>query len=1050
MRTFLLSLTMLFTAAAAMADQTVSVVVKDAGGPLPGAEITVKEDATIFEVTGADGDAMLTVPDGATLVIASDPLVTQTIKLKPGQKSLTVTLKDSESLEEFVTIGYGRVKAKDKTGSTQTIKEDMLKNSTAPSIDAALQGRVAGVSVTSSSGQPGAAASVRIRGTSSLSGSNDPLYVVDGMPIGGGTDKSASSNPLASINPADIVSMEILKDASATAIYGSRASNGVIMITTRKGKAGDAKFSYDGNFSVSQFTKRYNMMNLREWAEYVNDDYVIRLGRGLTPEPELAYPEVLGEGTDWQDHLFRSAIGHSHQISVNGGSEKTQYNISLGFSDQEGVLTNTDYQRINGRISLDSEVKKWLKMGINIGITRQNMSKAKNIFDPKAGDGASCVTFKETDENIILQTLLSLPSEAPYGLNGEFTGPETNEGAKLNPIATLEQSPLLRQETNILANTYAEVKFSNALSWRTEFGIDITNSNDEYYEPFFKYGALSNNDPTLYAGEYSNTAWRLSSFMNYNKTIKERHNIDAMVGAEAQEFMWEGEVNQGKGFEVNEPHTMNLAKDTKNLNAYTGSGAIASFFGRAAYNYASRYFVTATGRFDGSSNFAPGNRWGFFPSFGLAWRIDNEKFAKDSEKFQEIFSTMKLRLGYGETGNANCAQAHIAYVTKWNHNGEYAGFHYQNYTNNDLTWETNKQTNVAIDLGFLKDRFTLTVDGFYKMNEDLLLKPELPVFVAPSDNGWECIETAYVNAGSIKNVGVDLAIGTVNIDKKIAGRNFMWSTDLSFSLVKNEVVDLGGATTSITEKADKNGVYRILTTDIEVNRSEVGDAPGLFYGYEVLGIVQNQAQADEYNNKPGREKRNASVGDLMFSDSKTVIGDPNPDFTCGLNNTLSYGPWTLGIQLSASYGNDVFNLLRMKLEGMTSPFENLLADCGNFAKVAKDENGSEYVVNPEANIPRPNKSDSNGNCKTVSDRYVEDGSYIKIQNVSLSYSLPETVNKKLHINGLRLSANVQNLYTFTNYSGYDPEISGSALRQGVDEGRYPTPRQYTLGLSFNF
>ena len=1047
MRTFLLSLTMLFTAAAAMADQTVSVVVKDAGGPLPGAEITVKEDATIFEVTGADGDAVLTVPDGATLVIASDPLVTQTIKLKPGQKSLTVTLKDSESLEEFVTIGYGKVKAKDKTGSTQTIKEDMLKNTVAPSIDAALQGRVAGVSVASSSGQPGAAASVRIRGTSSLSGSNDPLYVVDGMPIGGGTDKSASSNPLASINPADIVSMEILKDASATAIYGSRASNGVIMITTRKGKSGDAKFSYDGNFSVSQFTKRYDMMNLKEYAEYINDDYVISVGRGEKPEPEFANPAILGEGTDWQDQLFRSAIGHSHQISVNGGSEKTQYNISLGFSDQEGILINTDYKRLNGRISLDSEVKKWLKMGVNIGITRQDMTKAKNIFDPKAADGASCVSFKETDENIIMQTLLSLPSESPYDVNGNITGPETDLGTKINPIADLNQSPVERQETNVLGNAYAEVKFMDGLSWRSEFGIDITNANDENYVPFYQYGGLSNKEAVLNQGEYSNTAWRLSSFVNYNKSIKERHNIDAMVGAEAQEFEWEGQVNQGKGFEVNEPHTMNLAKSTKNTSTYKGSGSMASFFGRAAYNYASRYFITATGRFDGSSNFAPGNQWGFFPSFAVAWRIDNEKFAKDSEKFQEIFSTMKLRVGYGETGNANCSQAHVAYISKWNHNGTYPGYHYQNYTNGDLTWETNKQTNVGIDLGFLKDRFTLTIDGFYKKNEDLLLVPELPTFLAPSDNGWECIETAYVNAGSIKNVGMDLAIGTVNIAKKIAGRNFMWSTDFSFSLVKNEVVSLGGSTSSITEKADKNGVYRILTTDIEINRSEVGDAPGLFYGYEVLGIVQNQAQADEYNNRTGRS---AKVGDLMFSNEKTTIGDPNPDFTCGLNNTLTYGPWSLGIQLSASYGNDVYNLLRMRLEGMTDKWTNYLADCSNFAKVGKDANGNEIVTNPEATLPRPDNSDKNGNCKTVSDRYVEDGSYLKIQNVSLSYSLPEAVNKKLHINGLRVSANVQNLYTFTNYSGYDPEISGSAIRQGVDEGRYPTPRQYTLGLSFNF
>lgn len=1046
MRTFLLSLTMLFTAATAMADQTVTVVVKDAGGPLPGAEITVKEDQSIFEVTGADGDAIVTVPDGATLVIASPPLVTQNIKLKPGQSSLTVTLKEDVQLEEFVMTGYFKTKSKDKNGATQKLDDAILKNSVAPSLDAALAGRAAGVSVTAASGQPGEAASVRIRGTSSLSGSNDPLYIVDGMPIGGGGDRSASSNPLASINPADIASMEILKDASATAIYGSRASNGVILITTKKGKKGDATFSYDGNFSVSQFTERYEMMNLRDWATYATDPYVIQYGRGTQPDPELMNPAILGEGTDWQDELFRSAIGHSHQISVNGGGDKMQYNISLGFTDQEGVLINTDYQRINGRIALDAQVKKWLKMGMNIGVTRQDRKKAANIFDPKASNGASCSTFKETDQNIIMQALLSLPSESPFGMDGSITGPETDEGVKMNPIAELNMSPLERQETNVLASAYADVTFSKFLSWRTEFGIDLTNANDELYKPFYNFSLGLKRDQSkaeLLQGEYSNQAWRLSSFMNYNREFKDAHETAVMLGAEVQEFAWEGQVDKGIGFVSNEPHTINNA-DTKVVNSiYKGSGSIASFFGRLGYDYKGRYNVTATGRFDGSSNFAAGNQWGFFPSFGAAWRIDNEKFISD--KFKETVSMMKVRVGYGITGNQNCSAAHIAYVNRWLHNGDYPGFHYANYTNSDLTWEKNKQFNAGIDLGFFKDRFTVNIDGYHKENEDLLLKPELPNYVASQN--WTSIGSAYVNAGSIKNVGVDLSVSSINIDKRIAERQFTWSTDLSFSLVKNEVVSLGGSTKAITNKADRNGTYRMNSTHIEINRSEVGQAPGLFYGYEVLGIVQNQAQADDYNARTGRK---AQVGDLMFSDNQTFIGDPNPDFTCGLNNTLSYGPWSLGIQLNASYGNDVYNLLRMRLEGMNDRWVNQLADCVNFAKIEKDADGKEFVTNPGTNIPRPDNTDSNGNCKTVSDRYVEDGSFLKIQNVSLSYSLPEAVNKKLHINGLRVSANVQNVYTFTKYSGYDPENPGSAIRQGVDEGRYPSPRQYSLGLSFNF
>ncbi len=1039
MRKFLLSLTLFSAAFGLMAQQrTIKGVVSDPGGPIPMANVVI-ENTTRGAATDFDGKYEISVSDGETLVFSVTGLVTQKIKVGPKTPAvLNVNLKeDNQVLDEVVVVGYGVQRRSDGTGALASLNEAKLKEAVAVSVDQALQGRVTGVQVTQSSGQPGEASSVTIRGISSLGKNNTPLYVIDGMPMS--NQGEVSSNPLASINPSDIVSMEVLKDASATAIYGSRASNGVIMVTTRKGKAGESRISYEGNTSVSQLPKKVDMMNLKDYAEYRNAAISV-FGPS---DVNLQNPSFLGEGTDWQDELFRLAFSHSHQLSVSGGDEKTQYAISLGYGDQKGIVINTEFQRFNGRINLETQAKKWLKVGTNMAYTHINKTSLSNNDDVD-------------DEGIIIQTLLSLPSNPVKGIDGEYSGPQNDYGAKLNPIASAVQSPVEREEQNVLGNIYTQVQFYKDLMWRTEFGIDYTRAEEEQFTPTYKYGALYNDRSEMSRLDANNFTWRASSFVNYNKEFNVRdsimNSVNAMVGVEATEWSYRGTTPSVTDLLSNSVHSLNLGTAGA-ISEYKGSGSMASTFARFVYNYGNRYILTATGRFDGSSNFAEENRWGFFPSFALAWRVDQERFAQRSETFNKVFSMFKARLGYGQTGNSNATPAHIGYVTLQK-NDDTKIVQQVNYTNQDLKWETNWQINGGLDLGFL-NRITLTVDAFLKQNEDLLLAPTLPDYVSQSagSDSWQFIAAPYVNSGTIRNVGFEVSINSMNIKN----RKFSWETNFNFTQVKNKVISTGAAKEPIPSS------YNYLTVNQQPNRTQEGHAPGKFWGYKTYGIIQNTDELLDLQSQ-GRTEIGTQVGDIIFSEDMTWIGDPNPTFTAGLGNTFSYGPWSLTVYLTCSYGNDVFNMTKMQLEAAKSAWVNQMTEVKDFARVVNnpdkdivmpDGQTIKYyeVVNSNTSIPRPDTEDANGNVGKISDRYIEDGSYLRIQNVSLSYSLSPEINRKLHINNLKLTANVQNVYTFSNYSGYDPEVVNlgkGVIGQGVDTGRYPSPRIYSLGLNFEF
>jgi len=791
------------------------------------------------------------------------------------------------------------------------------------------------------------------------------------------------------------------------------------------------------------------------------------------PDVLLTNPDVLGEGTDWQDELFRNGIGHSHQVSASGGTDKTTYNISLGYTGQEGVMLSSDYKRINGRVNLETQAKDWMKVGMNVGVTRQEKTSIRNILDLSANQ-ASIGNFDNMDESIIMQTLLSQPTGQPYGVDGQPFAPQTSNGVKMNPIAELNMSPVERTEFNVLGTAFLDMTLfdkkkkdqdrldneakesgatpektklgENRLSWRNEFGIDITNADESYYQPYYYINSAFNRKEdaaTLTIGDYKNNSIRFSSYATWLHDFNKKHNLTFMLGTEFNKYSYEGIVMTHKGYTDGSIVTPAAATEGHSVSSnFIGDGSMASFFGRANYSIAGKYLFTATGRFDGSSNFAPGNKWGFFPSVSFAWRLEEEEWAKSSESFQNIFSAFKVRAGYGQTGNANCSQAHLTTVSNVASSGIYGP---GQYTNTNLTWETNSMANLGLDLGFLGGKMNVTIDGYYKKNTDLLLKQELPTYVGQS--GYLNIEPSYVNAGSIQNVGLDLQVGAQLINAKVSEKtNFVWESDLTFSLVRSKVLDLGSSCEAIWNTAGSpRGRYFLFTNEYKINKTVVDEAPGKFWGYKYLGVAETQAQADEYNSRTGK---NIGVGDMMLSDEETWIGDPNPAFTAGWSNSFTLGQWSLNVQFNATVGNDVYNLVRMKLENNSGDAKwwNQLADVLNYTKV-EGEGADKHVVS-NSSIPAPTATDKDQ--KAVSDRYVENGSFLRLQNVGLSYKFRPEATKKLHIEGLRISASCSNVCTITGYSGYDPENPGSAIRQGVDEARYPTPRTYTLGLGFSF
>ena len=1022
---------------------TVTGTVQDeAGDPLIGATVQQKGSSNGI-ATDIDGQFKLSVPKNATLVVSYVGYTTQSVAVE-GRTSLTITLKEnSEVLDEVVVVGYGQMKRSDMTGSVVSVGDAAIKKSVPTSIDQVLQGRAAGVQIQANSGTPGASTSIRIRGINSLNATNQPIFVIDGVVIDSATDDE-SANPLSAINPSDIVSMDILKDASATAIYGSRASNGVIMITTKRGSAGNATVTYDGYVGWQEMPKKYDLLNLREYARHHN--YRANELNLLDPSSAFVNPDALGDGTDWQDELFKKAFMTSHNLSVSGGNEKTTYAFSGGYLKQDGIALGSGFRRLSLRSNIDSQIKSWLRGGMNASISETKQEVG-------------------TDKNTIMSALMQQPTVAVTSPDGSFDGPE-DVWMPDNPVGLAELTTNNNRKTNFRFNTYLEATLIKGLTLKTELSGDWNYNNYYYYMPDYQFGIKTQDTRTSKWTKTNTKYWSWRNILTYNRTFNKVHSVNAMVGQEMSHYNWETQVGTASGFLSNTTPDLSAGDiTTSTTTGHKFANSLLSYFGRVFYSYDDRYLLTATIRRDGSSKFNKDKRWGWFPSVALAWRASQESFLRDIT----WMNNAKLRAGWGATGNQNVDQwATIALLsfktTPWG-TGVLTG----NTPNTDLTWETTHSYNLGLDLGFLDNRIEVVADLYYKKTKNLLLQVQLPAYIGSSGQG--AASNPWQNIGSLENKGFELTVNTTNI----TNRNFQWTTNLVFSLNRNKVLSLD------TETATLEKSFQPSSTNFIVTKTAVGQPIGQFWGYKVIGRFDKPT--DFYYHDANGEIKQVAIpegntiaesstwlGDYIFEDVNgdgkinaedcTYLGNPEPKFTFGLGNTFSWKGIDLTIFFSGSYGNKALNLTRYRIEDPRQN-SNILRSALNYAVIGKiDPNGPDddyrnlHIVNAGSTLmPAVQRSDANSNYSRISDRLIEDASYIRLQNISLGYTFPKDWVRKIYLENVRVYMNIQNLHTWTKYKGLDPEVGamyGDALMTGLDYGRYPTPRIYTFGLNVSF
>jgi len=1036
-------------AGVAQAQNTVSGVVSDGSGmTIPGVNVSIKGTNTGIS-TNVDGEYSIDVPADAVLVYSFIGFETQEIAVN-GRQQINVTLVEgSEVLEEVVVIGYGTQRRDDITSAVSTIRTKDIENLKQTTVDQMIQGKAAGVSVTNNSGQPGSAVSIRVRGTTSISGTNEPLYVIDGVPVSGdatgksmsgrpvsGNDFSSSGSagnnavsPLSMINPNDILSIDILKDASATAIYGSRGANGVIIITTKSGKKGIGKLSYEGWTSAASIYNKLDVLNLRQYAQYQNQ---LSLLFGTAPDqlrPEFAHPELLGNGTNWQDEVYRTAVTQSHQLAFSGGSESTSYYLSGGFMDQEGVLLGSGYKRYTMRLNLDTKVKDWLRVGANMstGITNE------------------VLTINQSYGGIISNTLLQSPDIPVRNPDGSFAGPLDNSMnvTYFNPVAEAlsKDNKLIRK--NFLGNVYAEAEIIKGLKYRLEVGANTEFSEHTEFRPQYAWGVQTNASADLDERRQNWYSINLKNLLSYDKSFG-KHKITLLAGQEANDSHWSGISAYATGFQSNSPYGLNLADPAQStVTGYKGSAALYSLFGRAIYEYDDRYSLSATYRADRSSKFDPTtkNQWGYFPAVSGSWKLSNEKFMEPTRKY---IDNIKFRLGYGETGNQQIENNRYTAMLNQQNSGLGSGFLVSNIPNPNLTWESMQQTNLGIDFTLLDSRLGASVDFYTKTSKDFLFQVPLADFLTGGGSQYGGIAAPISNLGEMQNKGVDITLTYATRGE------FKWNSTLVFSRYRNELTSIQDGL-PLTQEVNTNGYIPVVATN-----TEVGHPIGMFYGYVAEGIFNSM---DELNNAPiqfdqsvGPGAGQTYLGDVKYKDvdgngvidanDKTFIGNPHPDFTFGFTNSFNYKNFDLSVFVQGSVGNDIMNLTYRNGTANSGLYQNALSDALNYWT----------PENTSTDIPRPIGSQSNPNVQ-ISSRYIEDGSYARIQNVTFGYTLPSDLTSKIKLSRVRLYGSVQNLYTFTKYSGYDPEIGSfnqNQLLTGIDNGRYPTPRTWSVGVNVEF
>lgn len=1021
-------------------------VTDEAGVSLPGVGVVVK-GTKLATSTNFEGNYSLAVPS-ATAVLVFSYVGTRSQELSVGARTvINVSLSPAaRQLEDIVVVGYGSIRKADVTSAISSISEKDLKNLPVSGVDQALQGKVSGVSISTNGGQPGGGVSVRVRGVTSVSGGagNEPLYVVDGVPLsfspsanyngGGAGAAQTAQSPLSTINPADIASVDILKDASAQAIYGSRAANGVVIITTKRGRAGASKVSYDAFFGSAQIQKKLNMMDLRQFAQYENEvmaEIAAVNGNPYFPIGEYREPDILGRGTDWQDALFQNGFTQQHQLAFSGGSNNTTYYTSANYYDQTGVVVGSGLKRYSIRVNLDQQVKDWLKIGINSNIIRSNQQ----------------VSLTNGSATPISVAVGNSPA-APIYTNGQFAPAVRvggyNFGSDQNPLALASLRDIRVIQSKALANLYGEITFSKNFTFRSQFGVDYSVNENTFFQPQISNGQVSIIPRSqINEGRGLGLFWNIANYANYNQTFG-KHNVTAQLGQEA----WESNYNQIEGNRFD----LNLNFPSIGAGAATGqttgggkySSAMFSYFARAGYGYDNRYSLNLSVRRDGSSTFGPEKRFGYFPAVSAGWTITNERFAKNLN----YLNYLKVRLGAGAVGGTGGGGSNAFSSGLVQQNGSFGpGSWPSNVSNPALAWMSVKTYNAGLDATIFNKKIEFTVDVYKKVTTDMLLPSSLPYYSGLGTR-YDDIQSPITNAGKMTNTGVDLQITSYNIVKS----DFSWKTQMNFSHYKNILNELNAGTSELLFRATD-----ALNTDRVVTRSVIGQPVGQFYGYVTDGIFQSEA---EINSSPSQgisvSPKGTWIGDIKYKDisgpagnpdgiidsfDQTFIGNPNPKFTFGFTNNITYKSFDLSIFLQGSYGAKILNFTKLLTEGSYNAYNNQSADVLNRWTPA----------NTGGTLPRYNQWHENN--RRLSDKFIEDGSYLRIQTVSLGYNLPVNWVRKVKMANARLYISGQNLHTFTKYSGYDPELgsfNNNALFTNVDNGNYPNPRTYTIGANITF
>ncbi len=1040
----------------AQAQQKVTVtgrVIDEAGDPVIGATVVVK-GANIGASTDVKGNYTLAALPSQTLEFSFIGMNKVTEEVG-SRTRIDVTLRtDALAIDPVVAIGYGTMRRSDLTGAVASVSSDAIAKSGAVSLDQALQGRAAGVQMTTNTGMPGGGTSIQVRGSGSVNSSTGPLYIIDGVTIDSHTG-TYTDNAISSINPADIESIDILKDASALAIYGAQGANGVILITTKSGKAGQTRVTFDAQYSVQSIAKYLDMADLQEYAYHHNTLYDMK-GWGRTDA--FADPSLLTSGTNWQKEIFRPAAMQNYSISASGGSNTTTFKISGNYLDQDGVAVGSGFKRFTGNAVVDTEVKKWLKLGgmLNLSVTEQTITVA--------------------DWDLINKAVRQVPYMPARNLDGTYGGSSDRNDAVANPLALAQLIDQGTKNTGTRTNVYAEIKPAKWMTFRTEYSASLGHNETYAFVPTYQLGWMTNSPSTNTKTQSSNAFWAFRNVLTLRHTFAEKHSVTLMGGQE----ITKNSNNYLMGKRLSTPDTLRDLDAGDALSATNGGNTyeqkFSSFFARLNYSYDGRYLLTGTIRRDGTSNFARGSRWGTFPSVSGAWVISKEKFMQEVD----WVNNMKIRAGYGEVGNSNVTRwAYVALMsnipTIWG-----TGYGISNIPNDKLKWESTSSYNLGLDLGFFKNRIEVIADVYKKRTDDLLLLMS-PADYAGTGGIGKTTLAPWANIGSLENRGFELTINTVNIDRK----NFRWRSNFVFSTNKNEILKLD------TENAYIDRTYDLSGQQYIISRTKVGGSLGEFFGYKVAGRINsaNDLYDSDGNVKvaiprkgtttdPIDIKRNGGlwVGDFLWEDTdhngeiteadQVSLGSPLPKFTGGLGNTFSWKGLDLNIYLTFSYGNKVLNFLSTTIynpntrEGITS------RAASNYAKLSLiDPNGSEddiwnvYVSSAHPKMYRMASDDVNKNSR-ISSNMIEDGSYLRISNISLTYNLPSKWTSKMGLNQVKVYTNIQNLWTFTKYSGYDPEVGmmrsqymnygQDPLMNGVDVGRYPSPRTFMFGLTIGF